>query len=154
MRHLSYRNLRLLLIGTNQGVMICDFYCFYFYSWLVLGWLEWLNWLRVFDSGFADVFDVDFFIERTKGFVDIVKELPEEIAGKEPFRVDCSKRMGSFDYAEVVLPELLKHQFISITPAMSQRRDRYHTQHCYQHIFGWLFSTKIFMIKALNCVSP
>ncbi|XP_039145903.1 O-fucosyltransferase 13 isoform X1 [Dioscorea cayenensis subsp. rotundata] len=76
-------------------------------------------------SGFADVFDVDFFIERTKGFVDIVKELPEEIAGKEPFRVDCSKRMGSFDYAEVVLPELLKHQFISITPAMSQRRDRY-----------------------------
>ncbi|KAJ0974600.1 hypothetical protein J5N97_016565 [Dioscorea zingiberensis] len=76
-------------------------------------------------SGFADVFDVDFFIQQTKGFVDIVKELPKEIAGKEPFRVDCSKRKGLFDYVEGVLPALLEHRFISITPAMSQRRDRY-----------------------------
>ncbi|XP_072971551.1 O-fucosyltransferase 13 isoform X1 [Typha angustifolia] len=76
-------------------------------------------------SDFADVFDVDYFIEKMKGFVEIVKELPEEIASREPFRVDCSKRKGQFDYVEVVLPALLEHHYISITPAMSQRRDRY-----------------------------
>lgn len=58
------------------------------------------------------------------GFVEVVKELPTEIASKEPFKVDCSKRKGLFDYAESVLPSLLEHQYISITPAMSQRRDR------------------------------
>ncbi|XP_072989675.1 O-fucosyltransferase 13 isoform X2 [Typha latifolia] len=76
-------------------------------------------------SDFADVFDVDYFIEKMKGFVEIVKELPEEISSREPFRVDCSKRKGQFDYVEVVLPALLEHHYISITPAMSQRRDRY-----------------------------
>ena len=59
------------------------------------------------------------------GFVKVVKELPPDIASKEPVRVDCSKRKGQFDYVESVLPSLLKHKYISITPAMSQRRDRY-----------------------------
>ena len=59
-------------------------------------------------------------------FVKIVKELPVEIASKEPFPVDCSKRKGQFDYVESVLPSLLEHHYISFTPAMSQRRDRYH----------------------------
>lgn len=59
------------------------------------------------------------------GFVKVVRELPPEISSKEPFRVDCSKRKGQFDYIESVLPSLLKHHYISITPAMSQRRDRY-----------------------------
>uniref|UniRef100_A0A0E0AY85 O-fucosyltransferase family protein n=1 Tax=Oryza glumipatula TaxID=40148 RepID=A0A0E0AY85_9ORYZ len=75
-------------------------------------------------SGFADVFDVDYFIEQTRGYVEVVKDMPEEIASKEPFKVDCSKRKGHFDYVETVLPALLEHQYISLTPAMSQRRDR------------------------------
>ncbi|XAR50564.1 hypothetical protein NMG60_11004919 [Bertholletia excelsa] len=76
-------------------------------------------------SGFADIFDVDYFIQQMNGFAKIVKELPAEIASREPFRVDCSKRKGQFDYVESVLPSLLEHHYISITPAMSQRRDRY-----------------------------
>ncbi|XP_039060218.1 O-fucosyltransferase 13-like [Hibiscus syriacus] len=76
-------------------------------------------------SGFADVFDVDYFIKKMNGFVKVVKELPPEISLKEPYRVDCSKRKGQFDYIESVLPSLLKYHYISITPAMSQRRDRY-----------------------------
>ncbi|KAJ9179058.1 hypothetical protein P3X46_010882 [Hevea brasiliensis] len=76
-------------------------------------------------SGFADVFDVDYFIQHINGFVKVVKELPPDIASKEPFQVDCSKRKGQFDYIESVLPSLLEHRYISITPAMSQRRDRY-----------------------------
>ncbi|XP_055825839.1 O-fucosyltransferase 13 isoform X1 [Solanum dulcamara] len=76
-------------------------------------------------SGFEDVFDVDFFIQQMKGFINVVKELPIEIESKDPVRVDCSKRKGQFDYVESVLPSLLKHGYISITPAMSQRRDRY-----------------------------
>jgi hypothetical protein len=76
-------------------------------------------------SDFGDIFDVDYFIERTKGYVRVVKELPDELKLKEPFKVDCSKRKGQFDYVEAVLPFLLEHQYISFTPAMSQRRDRY-----------------------------
>ncbi|XVF86481.1 hypothetical protein PTKIN_Ptkin18bG0043800 [Pterospermum kingtungense] len=76
-------------------------------------------------SGFADVFDVDYFIIQMNGFVKVVRELPPEILSKEPHRVDCSKRKGQFDYIESVLPSLLKYHYISITPAMSQRRDRY-----------------------------
>jgi len=76
-------------------------------------------------SGFADVYDVDYFMEHMNGFVKVVKTLPPEIATKEPVQVDCSKRKGQFDYVESVLPSLLKHKYISITPAMSQRRDRY-----------------------------
>ncbi|WJX48798.1 O-fucosyltransferase 13 [Trifolium repens] len=76
-------------------------------------------------SGFADVYDVDYFIQHMNGFVKVVKTLPPEIATKEPVPVDCSKRKGQFDYVESVLPSLLKHKYISITPAMSQRRDRY-----------------------------
>ncbi|XP_073017672.1 O-fucosyltransferase 13-like isoform X1 [Primulina eburnea] len=76
-------------------------------------------------SGFGDVFDVDYFIEQMNGFVQVVKELPAELASKEPIQVDCSKRKGLFDYVETVLPSLLEHHYISITPAMSQRRDRY-----------------------------
>ncbi|CAK9158450.1 unnamed protein product [Ilex paraguariensis] len=76
-------------------------------------------------SGFADVFDVDYFIEQMNGFVEVLKELPAEIASKEPVHVDCSKRKGQFDYVESILPSLLEHHYISITPAMSQRRDRY-----------------------------
>ncbi|KAK4772789.1 hypothetical protein SAY86_014564 [Trapa natans] len=76
-------------------------------------------------SGFADVFDVDYFIQQMDGFVRVVKELPSEIASKQPFHVDCSKRKGQFDYVESVLPSLLQHHYITITPAMSQRRDRY-----------------------------
>ena len=59
------------------------------------------------------------------GYVQVVKEVPAEFVSKEPFRVDCSKRKGQFDYVETVLPQLLEHRYISITPAMSQRRDRY-----------------------------
>ncbi|CAL5398109.1 unnamed protein product [Camellia sinensis] len=59
------------------------------------------------------------------GFVNVVKELPAEIASKEPFHMDCSKHKGQFDYVESVLPSLLEHRYISITSAMSQRRDRY-----------------------------
>ncbi|XP_074275928.1 O-fucosyltransferase 13 [Silene latifolia] len=76
-------------------------------------------------SGFADVFDVDYFSQQMDGFVHIVKDLPLEIASKEPFQVDCRKRKGQFDYIESVLPLLLKHRYISFTPQMSQRRDRY-----------------------------
>ncbi|XP_071901582.1 O-fucosyltransferase 13-like isoform X1 [Coffea arabica] len=76
-------------------------------------------------SGFADVFDVDYFIQEMNGYVKVVKDLPADIASKEPFRVDCSKRKGRFDYVESVLPALLEHRYISMTPAMSQRRDRY-----------------------------
>ncbi|KAL5724640.1 O-fucosyltransferase 13 [Ranunculus cassubicifolius] len=76
-------------------------------------------------SGFTDVFDADYFIEEMKGFVTVVKNLPEEIASREPIRVDCSKRKEHFDYIETVLPALLEHHYISITPAASQRRDRY-----------------------------
>lgn len=71
-----------------------------------------------------DVFDVDYFIEQTRGYVEVVKDLPAEIASREPFKVDCSKRKGHFDYVETVLPALLEHQYISLTPAMNQRRDR------------------------------
>ncbi|GJV98143.1 O-fucosyltransferase 13 isoform X1 [Tanacetum coccineum] len=78
-----------------------------------------------FKFGFTDVFDVDYFIQQLKGFIEVVKELPAEIASREPVRVDCSKRKGQFDYVETVLPSLLKHRYISITPAMSQRRDRF-----------------------------
>ncbi|XP_038693615.1 O-fucosyltransferase 13 isoform X2 [Tripterygium wilfordii] len=76
-------------------------------------------------SGFADVFDVDYFIQQLNGFVKVVKELPSEIASKEPFHVDCSKRKGQFDYVESVLPSLIEHRFISLTPQVVQRRDRY-----------------------------
>ncbi|XP_022889703.1 O-fucosyltransferase 13 isoform X1 [Olea europaea var. sylvestris] len=76
-------------------------------------------------SGFGDVFDVDYFIQKMSGFIEVVKELPAEIASKEPFHVDCSKRKGLYDYVESVLPSLLEHRYISFTPAMSQRRDRY-----------------------------
>lgn len=55
----------------------------------------------------------------------IAKDLPAEIASKEPFHVDCSKRKEQFDYLKTVLPSLLEHRYISFTPAMSQRRDRY-----------------------------
>ncbi|KAK7855231.1 o-fucosyltransferase 13 [Quercus suber] len=78
-------------------------------------------WLHL--SGFADVFDVDYFLQQMNEFIKVVKELPPEIASKEPFRVDCSKRKGQFDYIESVLPSLLEHHYISITPARSQRRD-------------------------------
>lgn len=59
------------------------------------------------------------------GFVKVVKELPPEVSSKEAFHADCSKRKGQFDYIESVLPSLLEHKYISLTPAMSQRRDRY-----------------------------
>lgn len=84
--------------------------------------------LRLLPTGMnLDVFDVDYFIEQTRGYVEVVKDMPEEIASKEPFKVDCSKRKGHFDYVETVLPALLEHQYISLTPAMSQRRDRNHS---------------------------
>ena len=87
----------------------------------------------VFLSGFADVFDVDHFIQQMNGFIHVAKELPPELASKAPFLVDSRKRKGQFDYIETVLPVLLKHQYISFTPQMSQRRDRYN------HInFFWL----------------
>lgn len=73
------------------------------------------------------MFDVDYFIQKMSGFIEVVKELPAEIASKEPFHVDCSKRKGLYDYVESVLPSLLEHRYISFTPAMSQRRDRYHS---------------------------
>lgn len=74
------------------------------------------------------------------GFVNVVRELPSELSSKEPFHVDCSKRKGQFDYIESVLPSLLEHKYISITPAMSQRRDRYF--HVYQ------FSSSLIALKS------
>ncbi|KAI3954839.1 hypothetical protein MKW92_039022 [Papaver armeniacum] len=71
------------------------------------------------------VFDVDYFIQHMKGFINVVKDLPADLVSKEPFHVDCNKRKGHFDYVESVLPSLLEHKYISFTPAMSQRRDRY-----------------------------
>lgn len=71
------------------------------------------------------MFDVDYFIQKMSGYIEVVKELPKGIASKEPFKVDCSKRKGQFDYIKSVLPSLLEHHYISFTPAMSQRRDRY-----------------------------
>lgn len=70
------------------------------------------------------MFDVDYFIQKMRGYIEVVKELPEDMASKEPFKVDCSKRKGQFDYIKSVLPSLLEHHYISFTPAMSQRRDR------------------------------
>lgn len=92
-----------------------------------------------FSSGFADVFDVDHFISQMNGYVKVVKKLPPEFASKEPYHVDCSKRKGQFDYVESVLPSLLEHRYISITPAMSQRRDRY-------------FRTVIFSLDSLSSI--
>ncbi|CAF1934186.1 unnamed protein product [Brassica oleracea] len=97
-------------------------------------------------SGFGDVFDVDYFIQKMNGFIKVVKDLPTDISSKEPFRVDCSKRKGQFDYRETILPLLLEHHYISLTPAMSQRRDRYmiflsHTIESYTFsfsAFAWL----------------
>lgn len=94
------------------------------------------------------MFDVDYFIQQTKGFVDVVKELPEELALREPVRVDCSKRKGQFDYIESILPSLLEHRYISITPAMSQRRDRY----C--NLFGALFTFLLIHMLQLVVVLP
>lgn len=96
---------------------------YYYYTYLIMliGFLHSL----FYYSGFADVYDVDYFMQHMNGFVKVVKTLPPEIATKEPVQVDCSKRKGQFDYVESVLPSLLKHKYISITPAMSQRRDRY-----------------------------
>lgn len=76
-------------------------------------------------SGFADIFDVDYFIQQMKGFVPVVKELPQALASKKPVRVDCRKQKGHFDYIESVLPSLVKHQYIIITPAASQKIDRH-----------------------------
>ncbi|CAN6573160.1 unnamed protein product [Malus baccata var. baccata] len=44
---------------------------------------------------------------------------------KKLVHVDCSKRKGQFGYIETVLPALLEHHYISITPTMRQIRDRY-----------------------------
>eukprot|EP01018_Ginkgo_biloba_P006825 Gb_38725 [translate_table: standard] len=76
-------------------------------------------------SGFADIFDEDYFIHQMEGFVHVVKELPKELALREPIRVDCRKQKGHFDYIESVLPSLLEHRYIVITPAASQRLDRH-----------------------------
>lgn len=78
-------------------------------------------------SGFADIFDIDYFIQQTKDFVHVIKELPKELALKEPVRVDCRKQKGEghFDYIESVLPSLIKHQYIIITPAASQSPDKH-----------------------------
>ena len=92
------------------------------------------------------MFDVDYFIQKMNGFIKVVKDLPTDISSKEPFRVDCSKRKGQFDYRETILPLLLEHHYISLTPAMSQRRDRYmfffcHTVESYSLLFSafaWL----------------
>ncbi|KAI4381962.1 hypothetical protein MLD38_007977 [Melastoma candidum] len=96
--------------------------------WRLRRKVEWrpCNWWTQHQfSGFADVFDVDYFVQQMAGFVQVAKDLPAELASKEPFHVDCSKREGQFDYLETVLPQLLEHRYISFTPEMSQRRDRY-----------------------------
>lgn len=76
-------------------------------------------------SGFADVFDVDYFIQHMEGFIHFVREPPGDLAARGPVKIDCRKRKGHFDYVESVLPALLEHKFIVINPAMSQRLDRY-----------------------------
>ncbi|KAJ7537480.1 hypothetical protein O6H91_11G007200 [Diphasiastrum complanatum] len=75
-------------------------------------------------SGFADIFDAEYFIQQMKGFLHVVKELPPYLASKPPVVVDCHKRKP-FDYIETVLPVLLEHKLVIINPAASQRADRY-----------------------------
>eukprot|EP00250_Pteridium_aquilinum_P016708 c23246_g2_i3 orf=200-1174(-) len=72
-----------------------------------------------------DIFDVDFFINQTKGFVRVVKELPKALASAKPFFINCRKRKAPFDYIEEVLPLLREHTVVIIMPAASQRSDRY-----------------------------
>ncbi|KAH0987939.1 hypothetical protein GBA52_015116 [Prunus armeniaca] len=43
---------------------------------------------KCYQSGFADVFDVDYFIK-------VVKELPSEIASKEPFHVNTANKKAN-----------------------------------------------------------
>lgn len=71
-------------------------------------------WWEVSITGFADVFDVDHFIQRTKGICDIVMESPEEIASREQLRVDYSSCKGLFDYIETVLATLLERRYIFV----------------------------------------
>ena len=119
-----------LLISKKRGE---------FFSKLLKSTTLWHNSFVCLLSGFADVFDVDYFIQQMDGYVKVVKDLPPEIASREPFRVDTSKRKGQFDYIESILPSLLEHHYISITPAMSQRRDRYHIifWHCSYTNLTW-----------------
>lgn len=72
-----------------------------------------------------DIFDVDFFINQTKGFVRVAKELPESLTSAKPFFVNCRKRKAPFDYTKEVLPLLQEHKVVIIMPAASQRSDRY-----------------------------
>lgn len=76
-------------------------------------------------SDFADIFDVNFFINQTKGLVHVVKELPEALTSVQPFFINCWKRKAPFDYIEEVLPALQNHKVVIIRPAASQRSDRY-----------------------------
>ncbi|KAF9613892.1 hypothetical protein IFM89_012440 [Coptis chinensis] len=42
-------------------------------------------------SGFADVFDVDYFIQEMKNYITVLKTVPEEIALREPNQVDFAE---------------------------------------------------------------
>ena len=75
-------------------------------------------------SGFADIFDVDFFLESVDGWVEVLRELPVGLGFLEPVVITCHKATGAFDYVESLLPLLLQHQVILLRPAASQRADR------------------------------
>lgn len=75
-------------------------------------------------SGFADIFDVDYFRQRVRGWVDVVQELPASMAKREPVVITCRKsENGSFDYKKALLPLLLQHRVILLRPLASQRSD-------------------------------
>lgn len=76
-------------------------------------------------SDFAEIFDVDYFINQTKGFIPVVKELPKGLVLAQPFFINCRKRKAPYDYIDEVLPALKEHRVVAIRPAASQRLDRY-----------------------------
>ena len=68
---------------------------------------------------------MDFFINQTKGYVHVVKELPEDLQHVQPILLNCPKRKAPFDYVEEVLPVLTRNKVVILRPAASQRSDRY-----------------------------
>lgn len=75
-------------------------------------------------SGFAQLFDVDFFLEGVRGWVEVLRELPAAMASKEPVAITCKKGRDPFDYKKELLPLLLRHKLILLRPSANQRGDR------------------------------
>lgn len=74
-------------------------------------------------SGFREIFDVEFFLESVRGWVDVLREIPAALSSREPVAITCHKVSGPFDYVESLLPQLLQHEVILLRPSASQRSD-------------------------------